>query len=82
MALLLAAHVAHAADRLQLDPAGLSPAQQQVATQTLSDVQALLPDGLLRALPAKVQVGWRDDLPANVHGRAFAGRIALRRDLL
>ncbi|MBA0329776.1 DUF4105 domain-containing protein [Stenotrophomonas maltophilia] len=82
MALLLVAHVAHAADRLQLDPAGLSPAQQQVATQTLTDVQALLPDGLLRALPAQVQVRWRDDLPADVHGRAFAGRIALRRELL
>ncbi|MCM2526360.1 DUF4105 domain-containing protein [Stenotrophomonas maltophilia] len=82
MALLLVAHVAHAADRLQLDPAGLSPAQQQVATQTLADVQALLPDGLLRALPAQVQVRWRDDLPADVHGRAFAGRIALRRELL
>ncbi len=81
-ALLLVAHVAHAADRLQLDPAGLSPAQQQVATQTLADVQALLPDGLLRALPAQVQVRWRDDLPADVHGRAFAGRIALRRELL
>ncbi|PZT02907.1 hypothetical protein A7X89_16575 [Stenotrophomonas maltophilia] len=82
MALLLVAHVAHAADRLQLDPAGLSPAQQQVATQTLADVHALLPDGLLRALPAQVQVRWRDDLPADVHGRAFAGRIALRRELL
>lgn len=82
VALLLVAHVAHAADRLQLDPAGLGPAQQQVATQTLADVQALLPDGLLRALPAQVQVRWRDDLPADVHGRAFAGRIALRRELL
>ncbi len=82
VALLLVAHVAHAADRLQLDPAGLSPAQQQVATQTLADVHALLPDGLLRALPAQVQVRWRDDLPADVHGRAFAGRIALRRELL
>ncbi|WP_241744688.1 DUF4105 domain-containing protein [Stenotrophomonas maltophilia] len=82
VALLLVAHIAHAADRLQLDPAGLSPAQQQVATQTLADVQALLPDGLLRALPAQVQVRWRDDLPADVHGRAFAGRIALRRELL
>lgn len=82
VALLLVAHVAHAADRLQLDPAGLSPAQQQVATQTLADVQALLPDGLLRALPAQVQVRWRDGLPADVHGRAFAGRIALRRELL
>ncbi len=82
VALLLIAHVAHAADRLQLDPAGLSPAQQQVATQTLADVQSLLPDGLLRALPAQVQVRWSDGLPAEVHGRAFAGRITLRRDLL
>lgn len=82
VALLLVAHVAHAADRLQLDPAGLSPAQQQVATQTLADVQSLLPDGLLAALPAPVRVRWTDDLPADVHGRAFAGRIALRRELL
>ncbi|WP_329850784.1 DUF4105 domain-containing protein [Stenotrophomonas pavanii] len=82
VALLLAAHVAHAADRLQLDPAGLSPAQRQVASQTLADVQSLLPEGLLRALPAQVQVRWSDDLPVDVHGRAFGGRIALRRDLL
>jgi hypothetical protein len=26
-------------------------------------------------LPAQVQVRWSDDLPAEVHGRAFAGRI-------
>nr|WP_278252531.1 DUF4105 domain-containing protein [Stenotrophomonas maltophilia] len=82
VALLLVAHVAHAADRLQLDPAGLSPAQQQVATQTLADVQSLLPNGLLAALPAQVRVRWTDDLPADVHGRTFAGRIALRRSLL
>ncbi len=82
MALLLIAHVAHAADRLQLDAAGLDPTQQQLARQTLADVQALLPEGLLRALPAQVQVRWSDDLPADVHGRAFAGRIALRRELL
>ncbi|QGL97001.1 MULTISPECIES: DUF4105 domain-containing protein [Stenotrophomonas] len=82
VALLLVAHVAHAADRLQLDPAGLSPAQRQVASQTLTDVQSLLPEGLLRALPAQVQVRWSDELPVDVHGRAFGGRIALRRDLL
>ncbi|WP_422347515.1 DUF4105 domain-containing protein [Stenotrophomonas sp. DR009] len=82
VALLLIAHVAHAADRLQLDPSGLDPAQQQLASQTLADVQSLLPDGLLRALPAQVQVRWSDGLPAEVHGRAFAGRITLRRDLL
>ena len=82
MALLLVAHVAHAADRLQLDASGLDPTQQQLARQTLADVQSLLPDGLLRALPAQVQVRWSDDLPADVHGRAFAGRIALRRELL
>lgn len=82
VALLLIAHVAHAADRLQLDPSGLDPAQHQLASQTLTDVQSLLPDGLLRALPAQVQVRWSDDLPADVHGRAFAGRITLRRDLL
>ncbi|HDS1578310.1 TPA: DUF4105 domain-containing protein [Stenotrophomonas maltophilia] len=72
----------YAAERLQLDPAGLDPAQQHLASQTLADVQALLPDGLLRALPAQVQVRWSSELPAEVHGRAFAGRITLRRDLL
>ena len=72
----------HAADRLQLDPSGLDPAQQQLASQTLADVQSLLPEGLLRVLPAQVQVRWSDDLPAEVHGRAFAGRITLRRTLL
>ncbi len=82
MALLLTADVAHAADRLELDPSGLDPAQQRLARQTLADVQALLPEGLLRAVPAQVQVRWADDLPADVHGRAFAGRITLRRELL
>ena len=82
VALLLMAHLAHASDRLQLDPAGLSGPQQRLAQQTLDDVHALLPEGLLRALPAQVQVTWPDDLPGHVHGRAFAGRIALRRDLL
>ncbi|WP_238379925.1 MULTISPECIES: DUF4105 domain-containing protein [Stenotrophomonas] len=73
---------AYAADRLQLDPSGLDGAQQQLARQTLADVQSLLPEGLLRALPAQVQVSWSDALPPDVHGRAFGGRIALRRDLL
>ena len=73
---------AYAADRLQLDPAGLDPAQQQLARQTLADVQSLLPQGLLHALPAQVRVAWRDDLPDDVHGRTFAGHIALRRELL
>ncbi|WP_295574064.1 DUF4105 domain-containing protein [uncultured Stenotrophomonas sp.] len=82
MALLLTADVAHAADRLELDPSGLDPSQQRLARQTLADVQALLPEGLLRAVPAQVQVRWADDLPADVHGRAFAGRITLRRELL
>lgn len=82
MVLLLSAHLAHAAERLQLDPAGLDPVQQQLARQTLADVQSLLPEGLLRALPAQVQVRWAEDLPADVHGRAFAGHIALRRALL
>ena len=82
LALLLAVPAAHASSDLRLDPEGLSPAQQQVAMQTLADVQSLLPDGLLRSLPAHVQVRWSDHLPADVHGRAFAGRIDLRRELL
>ncbi|KKD57344.1 hypothetical protein VM57_09360 [Stenotrophomonas maltophilia] len=70
LALLLAVPAAHASSDLRLDPEGLSPAQQQVAMQTLADVQSLLPDGLLRSLPAHVQVRWSDHLPADVHGRA------------
>ena len=78
----LMAPAAHAAGRLQLDPVGLTAAQRHTAQQTLDDVQALLPAGLLQALPAQVRVGWRDDLPQEVHGRAFAGAVALRRALL
>ncbi|MEN5418011.1 DUF4105 domain-containing protein [Stenotrophomonas sp. TWI169] len=78
----LAIPVAHATDRLQLDPAGLDAAQQRLARQTLADVQSLLPEGLLRALPPQVQVRWSEALPADVHGRAFGGRVSLRRDLL
>ncbi|WMJ69026.1 DUF4105 domain-containing protein [Stenotrophomonas sp. 24(2023)] len=82
LGLLLAMPAVQAAQRLQLDPHGLDPLQQQRAQQVLDDVQALLPAGLLQALPAQVQVAWPDDLPADVHGRAFAGRVALRRSLL
>ncbi|WP_459061964.1 DUF7844 domain-containing protein [Stenotrophomonas sp. PSU-St15] len=78
----LAIPLAHATDRLQLDPAGLDAAQQRLARQTLADVQSLLPEGLLRALPPQVQVRWSEALPADVHGRAFGGRVSLRRDLL
>ena len=51
------------------------------AQALLRDVAARLPSTWRNALGV-VPVQWRDDLPASVHGRAFAGGLRLRRDLL
>lgn len=66
---------------LHADQAGLdaTEAARDLAVRTF----------VVQRLPAKwsdalgdVRVEWRDDLPADVHGRAFDGRILLRRSLL
>lgn len=71
------------AQALQLESAedGLTPGEAIASRQLLADVARRLPARWANALTA-VRVEWRDDLPANVHGRALRGRVLLRRALL
>jgi hypothetical protein len=81
-ALVGASLPASAALRVTVDPQGLTAAETD-ATRALADAAlARLPEEFLLGLDRKVALRWRDDLPADVHGRAHDGRIALRRELL
>ena len=73
---------AHAA--LQLDPVdhSLNPAQTAATQQLLADAVQRLPATWAEALDPTIEVEWRDDLPAEVHGRAKARRLLLKRALL
>lgn len=73
---------AGAATRFETDPAGLSAAQAAAARRLLDAASAELPPGWAAALPQRVLVQWRDDLPAHVAGRAFGPWLRLDRRLL
>ena len=68
---------------LQLQPAddSLTPAQAEATQQLLDDAAGRLPPGWA-ALDRRIPVEWRDDLPAQVHGRAKQRRMLLDRALL
>ncbi len=83
LALLLAvAAPLPAALRIEIEAEGLTDAEQRQSHALVAHAQALLPDAFARELDTVVALRWRDDLPQAVHGRARAGRIGLRRDLL
>ena len=84
LALCLLACAGQAQATLQLQPAdrSLTPAQAQATRQLLDDAAQRLPPAWADALRKPVSVEWRDDLPAQVHGRAMAQRILLDRALL
>jgi hypothetical protein len=69
---------------LQLDPIDgpLTSAQVAATQQLLADAVRRLPAAWAKALDRRIEVEWRDDLPAHVHGRAKAGRILLDQALL
>ncbi|AYC31004.1 DUF4105 domain-containing protein [Pseudomonas cavernae] len=69
-ALLLSAGAAEAELRLQLDPDGLSAAQQHASQALLDDALAALPPRFVSQLDRRVRVRWSDALPANAYGRA------------
>lgn len=71
------------AQALQLESAkdGLTLSEAIASQQLLDDAVRRLPAPWVEAL-GRVRVEWRDDLPANVHGRAFNGRVMLKRSLL
>ncbi|KQY52806.1 hypothetical protein ASD14_06685 [Lysobacter sp. Root494] len=71
------------AQALQLESVedGLTSGEAIASRQLLDDVARRLPARWANAL-TDVRVEWRDDLPANVHGRALKERVLLRRALL
>ena len=72
------------AQALQLQPVddSLTPAQAAATRQLLADAVQRLPAAWVDALDRRIDVEWRDDLPAEVHGRAQARRLLLNRALL
>ena len=73
---------AQATLQLQLTGDALTPAQVIATRQLLDDAVHRLPLTWRQALDRRIQVQWRVDLPAHVHGRAQADRILLDRALL
>lgn len=71
-----------AASRLQVEPRGLDAAQLQASHELVEEVEARLPPAWRAAIPADLQLRWRDDLPAQVHGRSVGLQVSLRRELL
>ena len=71
------------AQALQLQPVddSLTPAEAAATRQLLADAIQRLPAAWADALDRRIDVEWRDDLPAEVHGRAKA-RLLLNRALL
>ncbi|WP_420009951.1 DUF4105 domain-containing protein [Xanthomonas sacchari] len=80
--LALAAAVPAAAAPLSADERGLSPAERTASQAVLAAAQARLPPAWATALPTGLPLQWRDDLPAQVHGRAQARRLLLNKRLL
>ena len=75
---------AGSAQALQLESVdrSLTPAQAAATQQFLADAVQRLPAAWVDALQQRIDVEWRDDLPAQVHGRAKAQRLLLHRALL
>ncbi|MGH8243822.1 MAG: DUF4105 domain-containing protein [Steroidobacteraceae bacterium] len=69
---------------LQLEPVdrSLTPAQAAATRELLADAVQRLPAAWADALDQSIEVEWRDDLPAQVHGRAQLRRMLLDRALL
>jgi len=68
---------------LQLvDAHALSPQQVDATRELLDEALRKLPPRWSAALDRTIEVQWRDDLPVQVHGRARARRMLLRKDVL
>lgn len=67
--------------RLQPETGSLTPEQAAAAQQVLDSAVQRLPPAWVAAL-GSIPVAWRDDLPAQVHGRAKAKQLLLNRALL
>ena len=71
-----------AASGLQVEPRGLDAAQLHASHALVAAVATRLPPVWRAAMPADLHLRWRDDLPAQVHGRSVGMQIGLRRELL
>ncbi len=83
-ALSLLACIATAQAAPQLEPVDLSltTAQAAATRELLSDAVQRLPATWADALQQRIQLEWRDDLSAQVHGRAQGRKLLLNRALL
>ncbi len=83
-ALCLGVFAASAQAALQLEPVdrSLTPAEAEATRQLLADALQRLPAAWADALDQRIEVEWREDLPAAVHGRAQSSRLLLNRHLL
>ncbi|NIJ95092.1 hypothetical protein FHT12_003833 [Xanthomonas campestris] len=83
--LWLAAAIAPAVQaepRVDVDPQGLSAVQIEASHALVQQVAQRLPPVWMQRIDAPIQLQWRTDLPAHVHGRAIGRRILLDRALL
>ena len=82
LGVLVCAGNAQAALRLQAGTGSLTPEQATATRQLLDAAVQRLPPAWTTALDRHIAVAWRDDLPEQVHGRAKAGSLLLKRALL
>ncbi len=81
-ALLCGLSVAVARPVFVVDAKALSPDETSASQQVLEAAIARLPVRFAERLDRPITVQWRDDLPANTHGRARGWSISLKRSLL
>ncbi|HET8690790.1 MAG TPA: hypothetical protein VFM30_01520, partial [Steroidobacteraceae bacterium] len=80
--LCFCAGAAQAAPRFEPATDSLAPAEAEATRQLLAEAVARLPAAWSDALDARIDVEWRADLPAEVHGRSYLHRMVLDRRLL
>ncbi|MBO9740388.1 DUF4105 domain-containing protein [Xanthomonas axonopodis pv. begoniae] len=83
--LLLAALIAPQAQAellVEVVRSDLPAAEIQASNALVQQVAQRLPQGWTQRMTAPIQLQWRTDLPAQVHGRAIGNRILLDRALL
>ena len=82
LGLLACAANAQAGLQLQVEAGSLTPEQAAATQRLLDSAVQRLPPAWTTALDQRIVVTWRDDLPEQVHGRAKAGSLLLKRELL
>jgi uncharacterized protein DUF4105 len=82
LCLCVCAGTAQAAPQLEPVDGSLTPDQAAASRQLLADAVQRLPAAWAQALDERIDVEWRYDLPAQVHGTAQARRMLLDRKLL